>query len=217
MSKSGSFMRASQMQANLASFADFGPDTEQKILGLISPATLKRISDAAPDDWLAMELDVEVTEAVARVCGDGGVRAWGREALRKSLDGPVLGPILRSTLQLFGRNPGRLLSLLPRGFELYFRGAGTWDRVGRSSNELVLRWEDVPEVVAQSRPTLEGYAGAFEVFPELAGIESAVDVVVEQGPDGRWAATFHCRWGAGVHWEEEATADADDPAYGSNG
>lgn len=211
MSKHASYIRASQMQANLESLPDFGAATEERILALVSPSTLAAIRNAADDDWLPMESDVELTEAVGQVCGEGGVRAWGREAFRKSLSGPVLSPLLKSTLQVFGNNPGRLLSLLPHGFSLYYRDAGQWERVGRKSDEVVLRWDDLPEVVAQSRATLAGYAGAFEVLPEIAGIESAVEFDAELGADGRWSATFRCRWGAGVHWDE-ATADADDIA-----
>lgn len=184
-------MRASHLQSNVAALDDLGAVWARRVRDAVPDEVLREIEESVRVAWLPLELDEALTGAVERVCGRDRMRRWSRDAIARSAEGPLLGPIM-GALTRIGLTPHLALGRVPRGWGLVYRHCGhlRYERTGETSGELV--HEDVPDLVLHNRPYLEGIGGSMDGIMELSGgPQPHAEVVVE--PDAR-RVRYRCRW-----------------------
>lgn len=138
--------------------------------------TLARIHAASRIDWLPIEFDLEIAEAVAAVLGRTCDRERARQSVRMSLESPLLRPFIVGVQTIFGLEPASVIRQAPRGWLAVYRNAGALEyRIGQGA-ERVLVYSDIPERVVASALYLDAIAGAFESLLDLCGVEGSVSV-----------------------------------------
>jgi hypothetical protein len=156
-------IRASFLRDNVASLVALGADADA--VRARAAHVVDAAASASTVDWLDITLDVELAEAAVATVGAQRVRGMNRALMRDALKGPLLRPIHKGALALFGRAPMRLMKFVPRGWSLVFRDAGAlaWNaEAGR------MELTGVPAVMLNAS-WLEGLAGAFEGLVEICG------------------------------------------------
>jgi hypothetical protein len=165
-------MRSHHLQSNLAEVDRLGEERAARVRTIVGAQRIATI-EAPPSDWLPIEIDIALTEAVQEVLGPGGVRSWSREALSTSLDKPFMRPLL-GALRVFGVTPAGYTKLGPRGWGAIYRDCGTLEREVLDEHHILLRHVDVPPAMLESLPYNEGIAGAFEVIFPLCRVVGEV-------------------------------------------
>jgi hypothetical protein len=165
-------IRASNIQQNLKSLNMFSPSISEQIKQQIPEAVLSQVTTAARSEWLPLELDIAVTEAVCKVAGTQNLIDWSRDALVKSADGPLIGPFVRGSLRLFGITPAGLYKLGPKIWSVVYRNCGIASYKVVASKLVHVTIEGVPMIMRQSNAYLLGVGGAIEapmVFCRVKG------------------------------------------------
>lgn len=182
-------MRAGQMKAELAS-AEQLPQAAA-IKAALRPETLKAITEAKTAAWLPLELDVELNEAVLEAVGEEATRAWARQAMLKSFEGPLLRPLVDACVKLFGMSPLSWIKWIPQLWRAMVRDGGQLEVVEDSANSATLAYQDVPPF-ASSPGFLVSMCGAFEGALALTHHQGRVSYLVD---DTRKAVFFKATWG----------------------
>jgi hypothetical protein len=184
-------IRASFVFDNVRSIEMLGPETFQRIRSLVPPATLELMDLSSRVAWLPVDVDIDWTEATDRVVGRERMRACMRDGILRATEGPLLSPVRRSVQAVLGITPTAYLRRAPTAFRAMYRDAGAVE-VDAGEREVVLRYVDIPEVIARSEPYVDGIAGAIEAVMVLGG-EPGGTVETRFRLASR-SAEFVCRW-----------------------
>lgn len=174
-------MRGSHIRANLQEIDALGA-VAAEVRRRIPAAILAEVDASTSVAWLPVECDLAITRAVVDVVGVPGVRAWSRNALVRSAEGPLLRPLIQGARALFGLSPHGIYKVAPRGFAAIYRDAGSLRYTSSGPNAAKLVHTDVPEQLLAVPWYLEGIAGAFEAAYEMFHLEGRVDMDI--GSDG---------------------------------
>ena len=79
----GALMRASHILQNLDSLKILGDDVEAKVLALMGPELEQQIRVEIKTNWLPLEFDVRINDALDVVIGSEGIREHACHALTK--------------------------------------------------------------------------------------------------------------------------------------
>jgi hypothetical protein len=183
-------VRASHLKEDLAALSSLGSDLEARVRARFATASLRAIEDATRVDWLPIELNVELAEAVFGEAGEARTRAWARASFNLSLNA-FFKPLLETALRLFDPTPHRLFGFVPRAWPAVYRNAGSAAVVEHAPEESRIVIEDLPFALMNDA-FLRAVAGTFECGLELAQVVGRVEVLPWE-PEGRtttWAATW---------------------------
>jgi hypothetical protein len=186
-------VRASHLKEDLAALASLGADLEERVLRRISPGTLAVIQDATRVDWLPVELNVELAEAVFGEAGESVTRAWARASFQLSLNA-FFKPLLETVLRLFDPTPHRIYAFVPRAWPAVYRNAGVASVIEQAPHESRVTLQDLPPTLMNDA-FLRAVAGTFECALELAKVDGRV-TVLPWTPGARtatWAASWQRR------------------------
>lgn len=161
-------MRASHMRSNLVALGQLSRAHERDVRAQV-PEAVKAINASVRTAWLPIELDVELSEAVERVCGQQGFLHWCREAIYETTRGPLLGPILTG-LQRLGLGPRHALRRLPAGWNMIYRGCGTLHLLEESDEYARIEVESVPS--SMHGVYAQGIGAAFEAIITCVGAKN---------------------------------------------
>lgn len=140
------------------------PAFAQPVLERLGTDFISRADKVSSTEWVPLGVDVALSQALFDVHGDAGSHRMSRDSILLSLEGPLLGPLARTALKMYGRDPTRILGLVPRGHNLVYRDAGFATVRSRSdAQETVIKFVDVPPMFFSP-----GY---------IAGIEGGIDAV----------------------------------------
>ena len=180
-------IRTSFLQGSLQELDRFPAEVAARIRARLGGQTMHTIL-AAQEEWLPVELDVELTAAIAEEVGVDGARAWAHATAAAELQRPLLKPIV-GMLRIFGVSPLGCAKVVPRGWDLIYQGCGRMVREA-TEGDTALLWLQAPPPALTSCPAyLEGTAGAMAVLFDLCGVEGEV-LLDHVGPD----VMFHLRW-----------------------
>ncbi len=183
-------MRADQLKENLYALLALGNETASRILADMPPQHLRRIEQAARTDWLPVELGVLLGELIWRHVGPEGMRAWSRAALRRSMAGTIMGPLLDTAVRLLGLSPAGLFKMAPQGWRAAFRDAGELAIVESGPATIVMDLQGLPEGMSRE-PFVAGIAGALEAIFETCKVAGAVQLAPPPpGAGARLIATW---------------------------
>jgi hypothetical protein len=147
-----------------------------RVLSRLHPQTLARLRAVARLEWLPLEIDLELGNAVADVLGPDVDRERARLCVLHAFETPLLRPFLHGADMLFGLSPAGLIATLPRGWPAVYRDAGSLRYEVDGGLRRVLIYQDVPAEIIGSRLYLESLTGALESIFELCKVEGTVSL-----------------------------------------
>lgn len=183
-------MRASYVKENLAAVDGLGAAESRRVRARITPATIARIDTAVRTEWLPVEIDVELTEAVDAELGEEMLVEQNRRSFLAAFQGPLLKPILSSAIALSGATPGALLRFASSAWSSVYRECGEI-AVERRDRGAVITWSRLPDPILASRPYLVGTRGVFEGGVELMKSKGRCTLRVDEAAR---AAIFELEW-----------------------
>jgi hypothetical protein len=171
-------VRAAFTQASLATADSLEGDLGARIRAAVPPASIEQIESTTRLDWLAAELDMEITEAVHKVLGPERSAHFWKGALLDVMETPLLKPLVDGAIAIFGLSPSNLLKWSPRIWEAVYRNCGTLTltTAGTATAEVV--YDSIPPVLRRSPDFIEAMRGSFETLFVLAQVQGVV--VVEE-------------------------------------
>jgi hypothetical protein len=183
-------VRASHLKEDLAALSSLGPDLEARVRARVATRLLRAIEDATRVDWLPIELNVELAEAVFGEAGEARTRAWARASFNLSLNA-FFKPLFETALRLFDPTPHRIFGFVPRAWPAVYRNAGSASVVEHAPEESRIAIEDLPFALMNDA-FLRAVAGTFECGLELAQVEGRVAVLPwsAEARTATWAATW---------------------------
>ncbi len=183
-------MRASYIKDNLDAVRAFGPELEARLRRDIAD-TVAEIEHASRVDWLPIGVDVVLTRAVRRLTGTNGVRDWSRRSFLSAVEGPMLRPIVRAVVSLFGLTPATVLRRAPMGWQQIYQGCGLLVCEPLTPDRMRMRVEGARGPFLDDQDYIEGTCGTFEGAVDLGGARGTVDAYVD-APARR--VEFDVRW-----------------------
>jgi hypothetical protein len=184
-------MRANHIQQNVASLGLLGASVVRAVKDDLGAEQLARIESASRVEWLPVEVDVALTEAVARVTGEAGLRQWSRAAMAASVEAPFLKPIVKAAIALFGLTPASVLRHAPTGWKQVYLDCGVIRFESVNDRHVRLHLDDAPLQMTQSQPYLVGTAGAWEAAFDIANASGGEVKLTIPSPT---SAVFDVTW-----------------------
>lgn len=185
-------MRAAQLKDDLLALVALGNQRASLILAEVPPGELRRIVRASTFDWLPIGVNLDLCRTVHAAAGDAGVRAWGRAAVRRSLESSSFRPIVETATRVFGLTPAALLRVGPLVWRSTFRDAGRFTVTLTSPHTAMVRLVELPEAMRE-RPFLLSIAGALEAVFDVTGGPGTIQFVEPPGAEARFVATWRTR------------------------
>jgi hypothetical protein len=155
-------IRASLFHSNLDALEALGPIAASKVRDALPPGFLEEIEATSRLAWVPLEHDIVLTETVGRVLGRDKMRAWSRDGIVRAIEGPLLAPLVRSVLFLFGATPHSVLRRLPQAWSMCNRNCGDAAYTQVAERRGLVRLSDLPAVYLEHALYREGLAGAIE-------------------------------------------------------
>jgi len=164
-----------------------------------------RIADAIPSGlqheiresgrlaWQDIRVLTELFEVLGRTCGSAGSRRFWRASFKDSISQPMIAPLARGALMLWGHSPASFIRRTPQAWQLCTRNCGELKAVSLNQpRAIVLRFENVAPACR---------VGAFLQMVE-GGLESQMDYFRAHGAvetradhfDARGLVEFVARW-----------------------
>jgi hypothetical protein len=181
-------IQARHTRASLEALRELFPAAEPRVHERLSPLVRQAIEAAFRLDYLPVLVDLEVTAAIRDEVGARGSRLVAREGFRRTLNGNMLGSLVRSAVVLFGNTPPGLLRWAGRGYGQICRDCGELRLESAGERQAELRLEKLPPEL--NLPSyLDTMAGSLEAYFDLTGVDG--EVVYDPWPGG---ARFSLRW-----------------------
>jgi hypothetical protein len=155
----------------------------------LKPETLEAIEGASPIGWIAIEIDVELTEAFFAVAGAERACQAFRQNLVRGFDRPLLRPIAEGATAILGRSPHRLLRWAPKVWSLVFRDCGSMT-LDATPNGALLRLTDLPLAITASQDYLEGVGATIEGVFFLAGVPGRCELLRIRGKEAEFVLSW---------------------------
>ncbi len=116
------------------------------LLAAIPEDLRAEIRAAGSLDWLPARVFVELSEALRRGVGAAAARAFWRQSLRDAIRQPLMKPLARGAMFLWGRTPTALVRRTPQAWQLVARDCGELKAVELAApNAITLRIEGLPQ------------------------------------------------------------------------
>lgn len=158
------------------------------------PSDLRReIREVPRFTWYDARLLTDLTDVVHRACGSAGARAFWRASFLESITQPMMAPLARGALMLWGNTPDALVRRTPQAWQFVTRECGNLKAVTLDEpNAIILRFEGLPRIFRN-----DGF-----ISMGVGGLESEIayfhlDGTVETQADhlmSRGAVDFAARW-----------------------
>jgi hypothetical protein len=176
-------VRASLLKQMLAGIDSLGMDVSTRARALIPGHIIRQLDEASRIDWVPMELNVPLVEAVEKVLGTERAQAHWRRDSTRILESPLMGPVTHGVMSLLKLSPETLFGFAPKSFSLIYRGP---DIVvtGDGPARLRLRYRGLPEEVAASSSWRTSCAASLEAVFLLARVKGEIVVSSFDPPRG---------------------------------
>lgn len=175
MPSTGPTVRASHVKEDLEALAKLGAGVEAEVRARLPRALLDQLAESARSDWIPIDLNVNVVEAVHAVAGEAGLRLWGRESFLLSLTS-FFRPLLQTITALFDPTPPAICRFAPRAWLATYRDAGAVQLLDIGEHQLQVALVDFPEPLRR-RPFLIAFAGTFEATYVFCAYSGEVKIV----------------------------------------
>jgi hypothetical protein len=166
----------------------------------VVPSELRReIREAGRLGWHDARLLMDLADLICDACGADGTRAFWRGSFLDAISQPIMAPLARGALMLWGNSPDALVRRTPQAWQLQTRGCGHMKAVSvdDDKNAIILRAENLPRMfrgesfIRMGEGGLEsemGYfklSGTVETRSEHLATRGTVDFVAHWEPAAR--------------------------------
>ena len=161
----------------------------------VGPAALAQIADSAGPEWLPLELNAALTRALHDALGVQRSAMFFRARLGEALRAPLFKAVHDGAVALFGLDPSSWLKLVPRGWELVFRGCGAWSKPQHTAPgvaEIELR--ELPPLMTSDRVWPVSVAASLSALVDAGKAQGAMELTGFDAKAGR--ASYVLRWSA---------------------
>jgi hypothetical protein len=154
---------------DLIDFLDeFEPGTREKVLSTFPRDSLEIFESSPRTSWLPIEHDHWVVDGVCEVLGrDRAIQCW-RASVADIVDKPLLRSFFSGMVRVFGRDPARVVGLLPKGWELVYRDFAKVRLVNEPGAPLRLAFEQIAPAVRRYPNYLHSWNGVCQGIGSLA-------------------------------------------------
>lgn len=141
--------RGRYMKDYLAAVRRLPPTKQDAVLRGLE-ALVEQIESAANSEWLPIETNLALTDAIFRELGTEDADTFYQNWLRRQVGTPLWSSLVATALKLFGLDPGGVAKWVPKAFALMYRDYGTFnvDRVGPA--QAVLHLTEMPVELVHS-------------------------------------------------------------------
>ncbi len=193
MGESAPMVRGRHMKSFLELIDRQDAETRQRLRAAMLAAALTAIETSTTVGWLPAQVNLEVTEAVARTLGAQAADRFFRDLLLAGFEGPVLGALVKSVIALSGHNPTVGFNWVPKGFNVIFRDCGHWSTPESGAARSVVEGAGVPAFLAQSRLWLESVASSLAAVFDVMRVPRGT-VVVDRAEPQQGLVRYLARW-----------------------
>ncbi len=187
-------MRAMQVRENLEGVSSLGEEIDARVRARLGEQLIEEIETAPRSKWLPLEVDVELSRLVHEQAGRQAFIDWSRSAVMESAKSPLLSGFLRAGLRLFGGNPGSLIRLSQRGYQQFFRNAGSLIVEPLRDDAVRVLGVGLPKILVEEPIYLEGIGESIAVLPHFVRHEGFSELHVEGG-DVAWTISWRPQQG----------------------
>jgi hypothetical protein len=170
-------VRASAVRDTLAFLDKFEPGSRAKVMAGVPAASREVIETTPRSGWIAIEHDHHTIDGIIRLFGrTRAIQCW-REALTALIERPLLGGFVKGMVDLFGRDPARVVALFPRAWPLVYRDVCS-PRLHNDGRRPMIRFESIAAEVRTHPNYLHSWNGACQGFAEIARVHGHVEFKV---------------------------------------
>jgi len=143
------------------------------------PATSREIIESTPrSSWIGVEHDHFTIDAMLQLFGrERAIQCWAR-ALHSLVDKPLLRTFVSGMLGVFGRDPGRVVALFPKGWPLVYRNCCSLAMERAADGNPVLKFSNIAPLVRKHSNYLLSWHGACLGFAHIAKVNGQVEFIV---------------------------------------
>jgi hypothetical protein len=183
-------MRASLVKEQLAAIDDHAEGA--RVRAAVAPATLARIESATRVDWLPIETLLALLDATLATLGPEAAAAHWRRSTMRAFETPLVKPFTDGVVALFQPSPPRVFPLLPKLFQLIYRGIGRVLVENPAPDRLRVIHERVPAVMLASPAWSPSIAASYVASLDFLHVSApAVDTEVDAAHQ---RVVFTLRW-----------------------
>jgi hypothetical protein len=163
------------------------------LLPAIPDALRAEIREASALEWIPARVFVELCESIRVGAGPVGARSFWRQSLRDAIRQPLIQPLARGALYLWGKTPLSLVRRTPQAWQLVSRNCGELKAVeSGEARSVTLRVEQLP-VVCRKQGLLLMWEGG--MMSQLDAVDAEGSVVVQaEHFSSQGTADFVLRW-----------------------
>jgi hypothetical protein len=158
----------------LALVAERQPHVHAKVMQTLTCAD--KLAQALPVEWLPVEMDVEVMEAVARQLSPSTTEALISERQRQEMGSALFKTFVSTAQKLFGLTPATFIRHLGRGWRQVFSDCGEIDVVSLERGAAVVMLRKLPEACLASSAWIGALPAGMRVLYELVNTPGQVTV-----------------------------------------
>lgn len=185
-------VRARHPQMLLRMAQEALPEGSPPMTASLSGETRATLAAADPMDWLPIEIDVEVVEAVAERMDPERNAALLAARQREEMGSSIFHGFVATALRAFAASPVTMVKRIPDGWARVWKDAGWVSVVSIARNVAVLRVHRLPPVIIGSRAWMTAMPISLQTLYELVGARGTVECRVEDPAEGTVLCTF--RW-----------------------
>jgi hypothetical protein len=176
-------------------FAAFEAQGKLAPLAAAHPELVRAVGAASRFSWLPIALNVEMVEGLAHAHGEERGLALLADSIYRQFDTPLWSGFIGGAVKLLGTDPGSLGRWIPEAVRLVFRGCGRWSAERTAAQELTVRVEELPPVLAAHALWVRSFAVGVTPLFTLCGRDGSSRLAAWNAAERR--ATYLLHWKAG--------------------
>lgn len=149
----------------------------ERILRGVSTEVRHRIAHASAIDWLPIELDLILTEAVVDALSPQAARSFFHDLTVADLERPLLKPLVSSSVALYGQDPGGLVRQFPLAWVQLVDSCGEVSVLEHPEGGVLIVFEGLsPALLRRERVWLQAVCASLSALLTVSGKAGAVEL-----------------------------------------
>jgi len=163
------------------------------VVDVIAPELRSGIREAGRLSWQDARMLTELAEQIRQGCGSDGAIGFWRASFLECITQPMIAPLARGALTIFGHRPDAFVRRTPLAWQLMTRGCGNFRAVPvNEPNAIILRAEHLPRIFRVDGFVCMGQGGLLmemDYFQATGAVEKRAEHLEKRG-----AVDFLARW-----------------------
>ncbi len=184
-------VRARYMKTFVSAVDRLPADQASAVRGRVDPQWLRRIELAGSLQWLPLEINAAVTDAVMIELTDAQAERFFCQMVLDNFDTPLFASLVRASIRLLGLDPTAMAKMISRVVNIMFRDNGTWSvrSVGSQHAMVSIRGLAAPCRTVYWLTSAQYCLTSFHPFVQLPG-----EVTRDRFDPAGGSADFSLRW-----------------------